>query len=139
MKKTFRILTLCACAVVFLGVSKPQKPKTPAQEDLAKVMKNRINPAMSELSFQIFHAPGGKPDDSKVRESLQILNAESVALAKSHNPTSDPAFHAGAVLLQASIEGLSAAYQTNESEIEVSHWFSHVSAACNGCHSYSRD
>jgi cytochrome c556 len=139
MKKPLQVTAIVGCALLLLGASRPQKPKTPAQQDLADTMKTRINPAMSELSFQIFHAPGGKPDDAKIRAALQTLNAESVALVRSRTLTEEPGFHAGAVVLQTSIEGLAAAYQTQESPEEINHWFSHVSAACNGCHSTSRD
>ena len=135
----FRALLVGVCGVALLGVTRAPKPKSERQQQMATVMKERINPAMSELSFQIFHPPGGQRDEAKVMEALKALNAEAVSLARAPAKTEEPAFRAGAVLLQASVEGLTAAYQTNESEAEINHWFSHVSAACNGCHSHSKD
>jgi cytochrome c556 len=128
-------LPLLAAAVVLLGAG-------PAGTgSLRSRMKEKMNPAFTRVSYNLFHAR--TPSEAQLLQAAEQLEQTARELAR--RPTgdsiteTDPQFRVYATQLHTDARALLTALNEQADRRDVEHWFNHVRASCEACHSQFKD
>ncbi|MDY7229271.1 hypothetical protein [Hyalangium rubrum] len=121
--------------------SPPSTTNAPAASDMARFMEKDLNPAFTDVSYQLFHArkPGDEPSP-ELLAAFERLTAKSAQLARSPLGQGEKgaSFRIHAVQLQIAVRGLSEA-SLSQDEAQIGMWLTHVSSVCNSCHAEYRE
>jgi len=114
----------------------------PSQSDLANLMRTTINPAVTRISFQLFHDANARSDGSfeKVAEQATVLQGAVEEILRCTPPLfhdNDRDFRELAVSLRYYANGLQASAYERSAEESVL-WFWHVKNTCDSCHKVYR-
>lgn len=108
-----------------------------ATVDMFQFMEKELNPAFTEVSYQLFHArkPGAEPSP-ELHAALERLKEKAAQLARAPQGQGEKgaSFRIHAVQLQIAVRGLSEA-SLSQDEAQISMWLTHVSSVCTSCHS----
>jgi cytochrome c556 len=104
-------------------------------------MKEKVNPAFTRLSYVLFHA--AKPSDEELQRAAADLEQVSRELARrplgSGATETNPQFRIYAVQLHTNSQALLTTVEEQGSRDELEHWFNHVRASCEACHSQFKE
>jgi cytochrome c556 len=105
-------------------------------------MEDRLNPAFTRVSYQLFHARPASEDELLTAAAQLELNARELA----RKPTSassvheaDPQFRIYATQLHTYSRALLTAITEGAERPDLEHWFNHVRASCEACHSQFKE
>ncbi|MEW5847731.1 MAG: cytochrome c [Myxococcota bacterium] len=123
--------------VLLLGAFWPTQASAEAQLDV--LMRERLNPAFTSVSYELFHRPGPPGDRREdILRALEHLHTQTKALVAFPMPDGDTIpFRIHATTLHRDVGAMLEAAGSGD-DAQVQHWFQHVQATCNGCHEQYR-
>ena len=134
---------LIACGGILLltprasGAAADERRVSP--QALADFMQRDLNSALTATSYEIFHRRQlGRPVEMtpQLSQALDGLQNAAARLGELRTVESDEApFRMYVINLQSTVHALANAVATSQTDDEIHHWFNHVSAACESCHS----
>lgn len=120
----------------------PNYTKPCASEELPEVMHSHFNPALSQMSNALFHAPEAEDRMDRVADAAAIILGctEDVEKLRPADISEREwiTFDHFLIQLVMNTHALQTAALEDEPEVVV-HWFHHVKQTCAGCHARFRE
>jgi cytochrome c556 len=133
-------LILVLSALVGMGPLMPPahaaEADTAAPKDVRQFMEKELNPAFTDVSYQLFHVrkPGEKPNAELLAAFERLLEKSSqLASGAQGQREAGDSFRRYAAQLHVAVRGLAEASQSGD-EAQIDTWMTHVSSVCQSCH-----